>query len=197
MHCLLTWGGSAEGLNDSSARSERAFKRIKCVRIYHLLEALLTLYILPLDRQTLQKFQCRVAYLWVSISHRANELEGPAWLQTSTCRITVRRCPISQRCTCKQRCYWRNSSVAHLLMAAETVSHANICHQTTEPRNEIATVATQDLRWDSRCGNQDSQRPISAGLWFLRRLHCGRLITYACKNLQSALLLGAPRTVSR
>lgn len=106
--------------------------------------------------------------------------------QTSRCRITVRQWPISQRCTCKQRCYWRNSSVAHLLMAAGTVSRANICHQTTEPWNEIATAAAQDLGWDSICGNQDSQWPISTRLRFLRCLHRGRLITYACKNLQCA-----------
>lgn len=37
LHCLLTWSGSAEGLNHSSAHSENAFKRIKCFLIYHLL----------------------------------------------------------------------------------------------------------------------------------------------------------------
>lgn len=102
--------------------------------------------------------------------------------QTSRCRITFRQWPISQWCTCKQRWYWKNSSVAHLLMAAGTVSRANICHQTTEPWNEIATVAAQDPGWDSGCGNQDSHQPISTGHRFLRRLHRGRLITYACKN---------------
>lgn len=80
LHSLFTWSGSTEGLNHSSARSESAFKRIKCVLIHHLLEALLALCNLPLDRQTLQKFQCRVTYLWVSISHRANEHEGLSWL---------------------------------------------------------------------------------------------------------------------
>lgn len=80
LHCLLTWSGSAEGLNHSSAHSENAFKRIKCFLLYHLLEALLALYNLPLDRQTLQNFQCRVTYLWVSISHCANEHERLSWL---------------------------------------------------------------------------------------------------------------------
>lgn len=115
--------------------------------------------------------------------------------QTSRCRITVRRWPISQRCTCKQRCYWRNSSVAHLLMAAGTVPRANICHQSTEPWKEIATAAAQDLGWDSGCGNSTGQSARDSDSWDVFIVK-GSLHMHV-RMCNVPLLLGAPRTVSR